>query len=111
MQQTTTPLKGTDGSKRSAAPPGESGGVAMVAGQLRQHMELGREIRGTLVAVVAVLSASVNVEKHSGQKWWPQSRRVLLQRVARSGVAACQLAALSDAIDFGPLVRSISTDL
>jgi hypothetical protein len=30
VQQTTTPLKGTDGSKRSAAPGGESGGEAMV---------------------------------------------------------------------------------
>lgn len=34
VQHTTTPLKGTDGSKRSAPPGGESGGVAMAGRSL-----------------------------------------------------------------------------
>ena len=42
MQQTTTPLKGTEGSKRSSAPEGESGGVAMMGTELYRHMNVNR---------------------------------------------------------------------
>jgi hypothetical protein len=75
----------------------------MVGGLLHQHMELTERFRATPATVIAVSTGPVNVKKHSGQKWWPKSRRVLQLRVARSGVAACQLAALSDAMDFSPL--------
>lgn len=47
MQQTTTPLNGTEESKRSAAAPGESGGETIV--DVRVHQQTCKEAGSDIV--------------------------------------------------------------